>query len=304
MFDNWEDLLYNLHQQMEDEILQTINTANQNTIVIMFEDLREWLTEDSRLQKEPNVPFLIKKVADYNERINNELEQKLDIEVKKFQSTNEFKTIGENVEYEKEVVSFMGLMSQRYLPYKVKTINRKYYCNELSADFIDYFQIPKYIDLVKRIVHNFRSKIEKHLALYDAGKYISLAQINIERESIKNIPNSDRLIEIPMPPDEIIGSLAHKIDVDLNLEQLLYLFKALHIIGVVKNKYYTEIFDVLSEGFQLASKKPGENISKAKMANAWNKIDAKFIGYWKDKFIELMNQAKKDNPNNIKYNTK
>lgn len=304
LVDNWENLLYTIQENMEQEIIQTVYTSNQNTQVLMFEELREWIEIDWRLAEEPSSNFIWKVIDDYNEKIDTELNERLEIEVTKFQSTEEYKTLGENEEYEKTTYHrpIWNLSSKNIIPYTEKIINRKYYCNNLSTDYLDYYQFNKYKELVSRIVNNFRRIVKQHLSLFDAGKYISLSEITILKELIKSNTTNEKLIEAPLQPDKVDTPFTSKIDVNLNLEQLLYLFKALHTIGVIKNKNYTEIFDVLSIGFQLATKKPGENISKSKMANTWNKIEAKHIGYWKDKFIELMNQAMKDNPNNIKYN--
>lgn len=242
MVDNWEELLYNLHNQMEDEILQTVNTANKNTQVIMFEELREWIEIDWRLKKEPDKDFFLKVSDEYNEKINSELEEKTEIEVQKFRSTYEFKNLGENEEYEKEISRtplFMSISKYTFIPYKEKRINRKYYCNELLSEFIDYYQLPKYNDLVSRIINSFRNKVEKHLNLFDAGKYVPSSDITIQKEIIKNDVQEPKLLEATIQKNSKGGT--KKLKVNLSVPQLVWLFKLLY-------EHNPSFFDVKTKG--------------------------------------------------------
>jgi len=289
--DNWEEFLFNLHDEMEAEILQTIYTSNQNTQVIMFEELREWVDVDWRLGEKPNFNFFWKTIDEYNEKVNSEYEAKLEIEVAKFRNTEEFKTIGENVEFEKEVFTsssnsgnLFGFLMPTILKQVTETrINRKYYCNNLSANFLDYYQIKTYYDFVLKIVSNFRSKIEKHLRLFDAGKYVTLQDIAIQKENLRLNPPSQKLIDSPTVPHR-------KLMMDLSVPQLACLFMLLRSLKIINEPLNTELARYVSTNF---TTKGSADISEKTLGNQFSSLDTKAIDYWLDLLkqmrIELAN---------------
>ncbi len=275
--DNWEELLFDLHDQMEQEILQTIYTSDHNTRVIMFEELREWLEIDWRLKSEPNWIFFWKTVDEHNEKVNSELEQKLEMEVAKFQDTEEYKTLGENEEYEKEVHSSpLWSLGQKTYSYKTTKINRKYYCNEIHSKFLDYYQVKPYRDFVKKIVGNFRLKIEKHLKLFDEGKYLSLQEIATQKENLRIHPPEQKLIDAPQ-------SFGKKMVMDLSVPQLVALFSMFREMKVINEPVNTELARFIKANF---STKGSVDISEKTLVNLLSSLDVTAIDHW---LLEIKN---------------
>lgn len=91
-----------------------------------------------------------------------------------------------------------------------------------------------------------------------------------------------------------------RLRVNLSVKELLYLFKALRDIGVLKNTNNTDIFNVISNSFQLTSTSDVKKLSVKHLQNTWSQLDVATARTWFDKFAELSNKAKLDNPNQIK----
>lgn len=281
LVDNWEELLYRLHNYMEDEILQTIYTSNQNTQVIMFEELREWIDIDWRLKEKPDSNFFWNVVDEHNEKLNAELEERLQIEVSKFQDTDHYKNFGENQEYEAEVFGkpLWGLVANQSHPisFKEKRINRKYYCNELSTDFLDYYQLDKYNEFVSRIVGNFRGIVQKHLSLFDAGKYVPLQEISTYKENLRLHPPNQKLIETPLSPDK-------KLVVDLSVPELVALFCMLREMNIIKEPVNTELARFIKANF---STKGSPDISEKTLVNQFSSLDISAIDHWLEQLKQM-----------------
>lgn len=270
---NWEELLFDLHNQMEQEILQTVYTSDHKTRVIMFEELRDWLEIDWRLKTEPNWSFFWKIVDEHNEKVNSELEQKLEMEVAKFKDTYEYKTLGENEQYEKEIYSSpIWALGQKMHSYKISKINRKYYCNEIQANFLDYYQVKTYRNFVKKIIDNFRLKIEKHLKLFDEGKYLSIQDIAIEKENIRIHPPGQKLIDAPPSPGK-------KMVVDLSVPQFVALLIMLREMKVINEPVNTELARFIKANF---STKGATDISEKTLVNLMSSLDNGAIDHWLD----------------------
>lgn len=293
--DGWDEFVLTIHGYMEDEIFQTVQTCDNNTQVFLFEELRKLLNEDWRFTEELNKTHFILSAYKYNDKLNEEFELSVQEKVNVHQESDNYKNLTDGQEYEAKGYNFpIGLGLNSILGYGNRTlIFRKILCIEKAPTFLDFYQIHKYFQLVEKLVKNFRKIISHHLALYDAGKYVSSANVIIERKQLSNNPEP-KLIE-STEQDQAV-----KIEVDLSAAQLLYLFKALKDLGVVKNKNNSDIFRVLSSWFEISTKKDGEDISFNKLRNLWSQLEAKTASFWFDKFIDLSKVAKKDNPNNIK----
>lgn len=260
----------------------------------MFEELREWLDIDWRLKAEPNGSYFWKVVDEHNVHTNSDLEQRLEIEVGKFRDTKYFKTLGENEEYEESGFRTPIWALGSRIPYKEKKLNRKYYCNDLPANFLDYYQVKKYKDFVMKIVGNFRKKIEKHLKLFDEGKYVALQEIAIYKEQNRLNPPVQKLIEAPRQAQG-------RIRTNVTVKQLMYFFKALIDTGIITEPSEIKtLHEMISNSF---TTNKSEDISLEQLQKKWSEIkeDPKLAAYWQSKFIDLHNQAKKDNPNSVKY---
>lgn len=234
----------------------------------------------------------------YNDKVYAIMEQQLEIEVQKFRDTYEFNHYGENEEYEKELFSWplpAGNGLFRSIPYKEKMINRKYFSNNLTVEYIDYYQLPKYCDFVRTILNNLRFKIEKHLTRFDEGKYISLSEIKIEQDKLKISGGERMLIDAPQSQQEN----KTKLKTTLTAGQLLYLFKTLKNIGTIDSQISN--IDLCRFIAANISTKGSAALSPENLSKVWSNIDPNDIAYWADKFPDMSKQVIKDNPLKIKY---
>jgi len=87
----------------------------------------------------------------------------------------------------------------------------------------------------------------------------------------------------------------------LNTHRLTYLFKALYNANIISVEHVHDIQKMIAHNFQPISKKNGDNLSTGKLQKIWSDINPNDIAFWEGKFIDLHNNAKKDNPNKVKY---
>ncbi|WP_121353166.1 hypothetical protein [Flavisolibacter nicotianae] len=281
------------HRLMEDEIIQTILTANENAQMVMFEDLKLWLN-DWRITG-INIQYLSKLVDDYNDKAYVKYEQKIKEDELKFRLTVDFnRPHGEKYEVENTLIpaAFMagGYTVGRY-PKKRTITNSWFYCNTETPELIDKSYLPQYIDFLKGIIENFKSAIQKHIERYEAGK-IKPGTIAIGHlQAIKPATLQ------PLP--ETLYKQT-KIKVNLTASRLLFLFKMLYELKIIETTTYKELHQFIADSFQVKSKKENEQLSVGKLGRLWSNFDVEDAKFWTGKFIELHNRAKKDNPNNIK----
>lgn len=158
---------------------------------------------------------------------------------------------------------------------------------------LDVSYTQQYLELVKKITDNFNRIVNAALKLWDAKKIKSNTTTTIQ------VIQPESQVPLLLSAQQEEGP-AQKLQMDLTVPQLLYLFKALKDVGLLKNTNLTEVYKAITNTIRLSSKKDGEEISVKKLANTWSTLDAKTAQFWVDKFIDLHKAAKKDNPNNIK----
>jgi len=293
----WDEFVLKVHQYMEDEILQTVFTANNITKVLMFEELRRWITEDWRF-KDVNENYFWKWAIEHNDKLHEDLKISVAEQETTFLANPNLKKYGQNEEYEIEVKNYFAMLmpGSSLLNYKRKVFNRWFYCIEDTPEYIEYFFIPKYIAMVRKVVNSFKSIVNRHLALHDAGKYQTAHEITITQAANFEIEQPKLLHQLP-------ESEPKKLQANLTGEQLLYLFKKFFELGIIEPESQKEVCEFISNNFYANSKgKSQTNISADRLTKIWNTLDAKIAGDWKDKFIALMNEAIKDNPLNLKGN--
>jgi hypothetical protein len=191
-------------------------------------------------------------------------------------------------EYLKELLTFWGF-GENYKD-KIENIVDNY--NQTNEQKVDKIYLPKYYELTDNIIHGFTSIANKYISRYEAGLITSNSVVIIQdRPSIKT-----KLIEQPAKVTE-----PKKIKVNLTVPQLAYLFKKLCDLKIIEVSQNKEIHIFISENFQPITKNDlRDNISTGKLAKIWSNFDIKDIQFWVSKFIDLHNEAKKDNPNRIK----
>lgn len=82
-----------------------------------------------------------------------------------------------------------------------------------------------------------------------------------------------------------------KLKTTLSVAEIAYLFKALHSEGVFDSKHKTDIFKFIAENF---SSKQQEDISVNSIKNHFDNPEFNAVDSWHEKFIHLVQQAKKD----------
>jgi hypothetical protein len=288
--DDWDDFILKLHNYMEDEIIQTVNTCNNNTQVYLFEELRRLINEDWQFSENINENHLENLAYNYNDKLNTELELKVEDAVQIFRSNPIFLSLGQNEEYEEEVLaSPMSLFLGRghIFPSKRKVINRKYYCIEFDTEFLDYYQLPKYIKLLEGLVSNFRKIVSRHLILYDSGKYVSSRDVIIERKQLADNPEPKLL------SDGRDKGVKQKINLSISAKQLLSLFQILIKEGIVTEpEVLKEFHEVIAASFSTGRT---SELSVDKLQKLWSEIkqEPELLDQWSKKFLSLHETANK-----------
>jgi hypothetical protein len=102
----------------------------------------------------------------------------------------------------------------------------------------------------------------------------------IIRNNIKSILSLDENLVIK-----------NKLKTNLTVREIAYLFRALYEEGIIESKHKTDIFNFIAESF---SSKQKEDVSANSIKNAFDVPDFNAVDFWHEKFIHLMQRAKKD----------
>ena len=291
ILDEWLNLLPVIYKRMEEEINQTIHTTNDNTKIDLFENLKEWLT-DYRIE-DVNEELIKNKIELYNEKELELFQKEIDKKDEEFKQHPNYK-MEHLEEYEVDTFySYSLIPTYMDIPTGKKTeIYYKFYSVTEKAQVIDTAYLPNYFVVVKQVLEDFKRIVNKYVTRYNEGKIVSISQIVIEKNNLLGY-NKPKLLE---PKKE----KHRKIKVNLTIPQLAYLFKLLHRLNIISVDEFKEIHEFIANNFEVQSKKKGEIISTGKIARLWSNFDIADINFWKDKAIDLSNEAKKDNPNRIK----
>lgn len=294
--EGWEDTIYILHSRAEDEILQTIHTCDNNTQVFMFEQLRSLLNNRWEFAEKVDKEHFYFTAIRHNNKENELLNIKVEDAVKAMIAHPDFHLREHNKEYEEEYKGVARYMMAGWNPYKTtRTVtHRKYYCIEFSTDFIDLTPLDRYIELVQRIIDSFRKIVLNHLTLYDAGKYVSSAEIIYQKEIIRIEQPEQKMLEVGAARNEV-----KKLKTTLTSGQLLYLFQSLKSIGVFPPN--TTIADLCRFIEVNLSSRDRDDLKASNLVKDWSDIDINDIAFWYDKFPDMFKQSQKDNPNKIPY---
>jgi hypothetical protein len=294
---DWDKYILRTHKQMDDEIYQTVDTCNNLTKVFMFEELRKWVNDDWRLAEKINEAYFWGIAVNHNEKEEAELDLKVKESVVKMLEHPNYNKYDANEEYEEErppKPSFFypknSLLSAFHELSAQKITHRKIFCIDFSTDFIDYYQIKKYTQLLQSIVDSLRGIVLHHLALYDAGKYVTPAEVIIQKEVLdqKNLP--------PASMDNIKQS-APKIGLNINVRKLLFIFRLLIEEGIIKEpETLKNMFYKISDCFETDST---ADMTVDQLQKKWSDIDPKIAKYWEGVFINLSKKSRKYNPNNV-----
>ena|SRR5690554_715102 len=85
--------------------------------------------------------------------------------------------------------------------------------------------------------------------------------------------------------------IKNKLKTNLTVKEIAYLFRALYEEGIIEAKHKTDICNFIAESF---SSKQKEDVSANSLRNAFESPDFNAVDFWHEKFIHLMQRAKKD----------
>jgi len=274
---DWVEAILYQHEKMEDEIQQTIHTTNANTQTFLFENLKEWL-DDYRI-KSVDPQFFLLLIDDYNEKAYKDFDLLVENAVEKFmQSPNFYREHLEEYEVESKPNALMGGL---YAPFKkTKKINYKFYCITESPDLIDLAYLDRYLDLVNKIIGNFKRIVSKYVKLYDEGKIFE---------------SSSTRIAPAKPTKNYLSLLAEsnenkKLKVNLTVPQLAFLFKLLDDTNLIKDTSNTDICNFISSNF---TTKASGDISTKNLMNHFSTPDKVTADYWRDILNKMKTAANK-----------
>jgi hypothetical protein len=296
------DVALKWHEHMRQEIFQTIQTCDEKTQVYMFEELIPYLS-DWRIASIP-YDYIEKIVNEYNEaeekRFNEEVKKKDEEHKSKVDYTKPHMA---EIPPEKKNTNLSPIFPGSILLYShpLPTKNNYYYEYWGKPDLIDTDVLPGYYKSLEVLQQSFRDNTSLYTKLYQEGKYVPKDKIVILKETIER-EGKNHETELPISPDQkLLPAPISRIKANITVKRLLYLFKALIDTNVITHpSEIKELLQMISNSFYTER---AEVISIEQLQKKWSEIqqDPKLAGFWGDKFIELHNQARKDNPNKIKF---
>lgn len=278
--DNYLAIVKRSHSYMKDEIIQNVVGSKEPVIREML-DYLNLVVSDWRFQPtiEDSISLI---VIEENDKIIAQYEKDIELEEDNFRKKVDFSKPHEpptkETEYDVQVVDGKT---------KINIIepNSWFYANQRKTNLLEAIYFPKYMKIVKDILASFREVVDPYLDRYNNGRFELVGLSGVDENASK---------KLTAPPE-----LRSKIEVDLTVDQLLYLFRALKEIGLIKSNN-ADMSRAISAAFKVLKVEDTKDLSVKHLQNKWNKLQGKPAGFWKDKFIDLHNQSKKDNPNNIK----
>nr|WP_321486090.1 hypothetical protein [uncultured Draconibacterium sp.] len=153
----------------ENEILQIINTSNQQTINSYFHELKETVEWVCKVDSEEIEAHL----KEENEKIYLKFVEKVNKKSEEYFEKEERKKYGHLEEYEAYDFHLMpiGARLRRPLP-KIKKTNYNFYCIDEIPNLIDFQFIEKYVNLLEKLTEEFKKISDKYIAKFDAGEIV------------------------------------------------------------------------------------------------------------------------------------
>lgn len=272
------------HERMEDEIKQNIYITVRNAQVDFFEWLKEWLT-DVRIQS-LNRAWIIRAIEGYNERVYAKFLADLEKKEAEFKSTDKYNSLKHLDEYETPAptafqVLLGGLGTLSYE--NGKATYYRFLCITEGPELIDTDRtyLSEYFDFVNGIITNFRRIVSKYVDRFDAGG------ITAPGEQILVIKGDEpRLIEAEKPDHT-------KINVNLSVKQLTYLFRLLYDVRpeIFNVKTQTELYQFIAQNFTTKATK-GKALSLDNIKNTFEGPEKNVADFWVAILQKMLVQSK------------
>lgn len=286
-------LMFTSYENMEVEINHVIHECKDNTRVLFFENLKDWLNYD--LISQTNRRVLEDAVEKYNNEQYEQLEFAVNEKVKIMKNHPAYEKYEHNQEYPATRTKIVHLDGSIWNTKKVDETytetNRKFYSIVEKIDVLDWAYFDAYVDKVDKLLNVVRGILTKYVKLYDEGKIILNQQKVIEIKALENKPHQ-QLLDTPTQQPK-------KLKTALTAGQIMYLFQTLESIGafekgISKVDMCRFIAANLSTEFY-------EDLSADNLAKKWSSINPNDIAFWYDKFPDMSKKVIKDNPNKIKH---
>ncbi len=177
--EEWKNKLFNNDIQFfqdrlpnfENEILQIINTTNQETIDYYFEESsKNFNNLKNKLDKEN----FINNINIWNEEALGEYRELIEKKTKEYFQKEERKKYKHLEEYETYEVQGLYRFFNSNQPKKVKKVNYNYYCIEEKPDLIDLKYIDEYLELIIGLSGEFMDISAKYGEPWSEGNIKSI----------------------------------------------------------------------------------------------------------------------------------
>ena len=152
----------------ENEILQVINTSNQESIDTLFASLKNIFTNNINI----NHQYLVELIDDYNKRKYDEFIEIFKNKEEEYFSKQERYKYKHLEKYEAYDFPF-GFYSYPNNDHNIKkkeVINYNFYCIEKNAELADYQYIDEYVSFIEKVKNDLLGLISKYLEPYIDGK--------------------------------------------------------------------------------------------------------------------------------------
>jgi hypothetical protein len=152
----------------ENEILQIVNTTNQETIDFYFGQLKGNVERIKQIDKSELLGYL----TSYNDKIYDLFLEKVEREAEKYFKEEERTKYKNLEEYETDYFGGGLLLAHRDFRdrKKIKVVNHNFYCIEEIPELVDFKYFDDYYNLVNSLSAEFLSIADKFISLYDQGK--------------------------------------------------------------------------------------------------------------------------------------
>ena len=272
-------LSYKMQEHAVEEIKQHIHGSTANVQVEMFMYLKN-LIDFLKTHTNESIKKLI---DDYNNTVEKEFNEKIDLEVLAFQKSTTYLTRKHGEEYEEEISSVSALFGGGHFhKYKIKKVHYKYYAIERGAEYIDTEFLPGYFELVNDINGHLLRLINYYVDLWDAGKITSNATIIVVNKPTDNKEQTNTL--------EVSSQERKKLKMNLSVTQLAYLFKLLYDSNMIENTSKADLTRFIVANF---STKMSQEISEGSLANKLSVTEKAEANFWADELMKMHKAAKK-----------
>ncbi len=189
--DNYISIFEQHLPYFEEELFQFVTIGTQTSITFYFEKLREFASNFRRINKK----LMRDRIIAWNEQTHSKFLEEIELEfevysqdcnimkydhLEEFEIESHFTDIYRNLKFQN--IEYIGGEN------KVKVVNYRYYCLRKAPALMDLDLIDQFLKFLQSMYGRFLLIADKHLELYDKGKYVGNANIMLQ-SSLENSPS-------------------------------------------------------------------------------------------------------------------